>query len=736
MTATQTKVSALPSLEKLKMDERKRSLAADVEDLAPSRKKQLRDENGQQMRMDAEKEKEVENFQKDAILRQMKEYKRDKKHLEDLINDHEKKSKYYDQHLRTIDAWFSQLLDEVRVLAADALPTPPPSATPSTGEEMYKSSLLFTDDETFSVHLALRSDNIKAAIADVFGRLPQASPDVQSLQKSLSEALAKEKTVLSESQRILSENASLHERLEKASYRYMMAEKKLDRAKSQQVQKLERQAYMGGNGEASSPTVGKKGVKSEHAETNGELENGRVASAEAEAARHEALAAAEQRKVQMEDLESENSRLTNELSAARTRLVSLNDDDYAGTSLFKTIKSQHDDVVKRINDLEATNSQLREEVKKFQSERMAYRTQIDDDNRNQSMDIESQIARAEQDLVRIRNSRDELMAQLTIKTSAEDERVNSRQQAEELAQARAQRVQALESEVERLKLQLGESQPPDTTSLDGLDTEALQGKLRTLQSQYDLLSNELPSMESAWRKTQALASKKIAEMAAWEEEKARLNAEKSKADQKYFAAMKAKDSRDGELRILKSQNSRSSEIVTQMKEAESKSKEYIVSLERSIAEYKDNISKLEIEVRSTAQKHKDSSSASDGLKKQIEELKAMIKKRDEEKLSAEKGKNEAEVSLKQVQTRLEDSKKAYEALKKSKTELSSTSSDDWRKVAICPVCNSNIRNTVLKLCGHVFCQSCVKDLISNRSRKCPSCGKGFGSNDQMGIVLT
>ena len=61
---------------------------------------------------------------------------------------------------------------------------------------------------------------------------------------------------------------------------------------------------------------------------------------------------------------------------------------------------------------------------------------------------------------------------------------------------------------------------------------------------------------------------------------------------------------------------------------------------------------------------------------------------------------------------------------------------EQQKVAICPVCNQHIRNTVLKLCGHVFCQECVKDLISNRSRKCPSCGKGFGSNDQMGIVLT
>ena len=58
-----------------------------------------------------------------------------------------------------------------------------------------------------------------------------------------------------------------------------------------------------------------------------------------------------------------------------------------------------------------------------------------------------------------------------------------------------------------------------------------------------------------------------------------------------------------------------------------------------------------------------------------------------------------------------------------------------QRVAICPVCNSNLRDTALKLCGHVFCHVCVQNLISNRSRKCPSCGKAFGANDSMSIVL-
>jgi E3 ubiquitin-protein ligase BRE1 len=63
MTTTQAPQSAaLPSFEKVKMEERKRSLAhLDAEDGAPRAAKRLvKDENGQAMRMDAEKEKDVE----------------------------------------------------------------------------------------------------------------------------------------------------------------------------------------------------------------------------------------------------------------------------------------------------------------------------------------------------------------------------------------------------------------------------------------------------------------------------------------------------------------------------------------------------------------------------------------------------------------------------------------------------------------------------------------------------
>ncbi|KAK1808788.1 E3 ubiquitin-protein ligase bre1 [Friedmanniomyces endolithicus] len=729
---------ALPSHDKLKMDERKRSLAVDADDLAPRARKLLKDENGQPMRMDAEKEKDLESFQKDAIMRQMKDYKRQKKDFEDQYNELSKKTRHHNDHLRIIDAWFTQLLDEIRILARQTLPTPPPSATATAGEEIYGSALLFENSELFSQHLKARSQNIRHAMGEIFGRAQTASPEVEDLRRQLNDLLAKEKEHAVQLRGAMDDRDSLEGKWAAAVERYMMAEKKLDRAKSAQVLKLERQAVMGGNGETSSPMRTKNAgtpVKSEHADVNGELANG-TTGADSEAARREALVVAERQKAQVEEIEAENERLTNELSAARTKLASLSDDDYVDTSMFKGFKSQYEDVITRIDDLEATNIQLREEAQKLQAERTSYRRTIDEENRESTNDTEAQIARAETDLARIRSLRDEIQAELEIRKRTDETRRTSADQARELAEARDSKITALESETERLRLRLGDATPPEDSSLDDLDQEGLKMKLRTLESQHSALCNELSSMELAWKKTSALASLKVSEAASQEELVARLQAEKAKADQKYFAAMKAKDMKEGELRTLRAQNSRSSEIVTQLKDTESKTRELLTNLERQVAESKELLTKLEQQHRVLDQKAKEAQIAAEGLKKQVEQLKALVAGKDKETLIASKAKRDAEVELEKCQVRLEESKKLVETLRKTRAEDNSASSDDWRKLVICPACNEHIRNTVIKLCGHVFCSDCVQRLISNRSRKCPSCGRAFGNGDYMSIVLT
>ena len=622
-------------------------------------------------------------------MRQMKEYKRQKRDFEDQYNQLLARCKYHDEHLRAVDGWFAQLLDEVRTAAGHTFPTPPPSAKdPEIGGEIYGSKLQFQESEVFSEHLHARSESIKGAIHDLFGRLPNTTPEVEEMRRQLNDLLAREKEHAISLRTALDDQESLQERLENASYRYIKAEKALDRAKSSQVQKLERQAIMGGgggNGETSSPAAGKKGgsntpgVKKESSENmvNGDSENG-IQSAELESQRKEAMAVAERQKAQVEEIESENERLTNELSAARTKLASLTDDDYAGTALFKSIKAQYESMISKINDLEATNTQLREEAQKYASDRTRFRQQIDEEARESISESEAQIARAETDLARIRNIRDELNAELNIRKTTEENRRLSAEQARELAEARDSRIRSLENELQRYKLQLGEAEPEGgAADLENLDAEVLRAKVRSLESQQSLLSQELASMEAAWRKTSALAGKKVEEMTVQEEQISRLQAEKAKADQKYFGAMKAKDMRESELRSLKGQNSRSSEIVTQLKETESKTRELVTNLERQLAEGQENMKTLASQHRALEAKAKESGIVVEGLKKQVEEMKGLVGQKDKEVLGAAKAKREAEVELERTVTRLEESKRQVEGLRKSRAQENSASSDDW-----------------------------------------------------------
>ncbi|KAH0188333.1 E3 ubiquitin-protein ligase-like protein bre1, partial [Aureobasidium melanogenum] len=172
----------------------------------------------------------------------------------------------------------------------------------------------------------------------------------------------------------------------------------------------------------------------------------------------------------------------------------------------------------------------------------------------------------------------------------------------------------------------------------------------------------------------------------------------------------------------------------QLKDAENNSRSLIINLEKQISESKESLTSLSQQNRTMQQKLSEGNITLEKLRTQITDMKKLVVSKDAASSTAASAKRQAEVELEEVKVRLEDTKKSLESMKRKGSGRESES-DDWRKIAICPVCNSNLRNTVLKLCSHTFCQGCVQNLIANRSRKCPSCGKAFGHADHMPIVL-
>ncbi|KAF2114905.1 E3 ubiquitin-protein ligase-like protein bre1 [Lophiotrema nucula] len=705
------------------MEDRKRPGGPD--DSAPPAKRQAVLVNGAKSHQDADLpfKDDIEAFQKDAILRQMKDYKRQTAALEAQLRDLDKRAQYHDDHLRTIDSWFDQLIDEIKILSLDAI-----SAAPA--DRAIPATLLSGDNETFAKHLADRREAIVSALSDLFARYPTASPQVGDLQEQLAKQLAQQKTHLNELQQAIEEKEQMSGRLDMATHRYMVAEKKLDRLKSAQIQKLERSAIA--NVVKDEPSAATNGAEAVNGIANGAVNE------ELETARDEAVAAASKRKEQLEALEAENKKLTEQLTALNVKLTGLSDDDYAKTDLFKTLKSQHEDVIKRINNLEATNIQLREEAQKFQAERTAYRMRVDEENRNSLTETEGNLVTAEANVARIRNHRDQLVAQVAVLESGQRNVDASTRESRELVSACEKRIAALESEAERLRLQLAErdtTEEQTTPVLESMGPEQLRSKVVALEKQCKLLSDELPALETAWKKAQALAAKKVAEVAATEEHIARLNADKAKAEQKYFSAMKAKEALGDQVKILKAQGSKSTEVVAQLKEADTASRTLVDKLEKQSAEMRAQMEDLTVQYRTIQQKVNESAITSEGHVGQIAELKKLLETKDTSYLAAKHAQREAETDKEKMAAQVGGLEKQIEYWKDKNSSNQSDEAAMMQMLLLCQVCKTNFKDTVIKTCGHVFCNTCVQDRLINRQRKCPNCSRAFGNGDIMRVHL-
>ncbi|OJD22301.1 hypothetical protein ACJ73_06352 [Blastomyces percursus] len=735
----------------VKMEDRKRPAAYDPNESTPPLKKQATSLNGgakPHPDTDMPWKDDLERFQKDAILRQMQEYKREKSLLEAKLKELTKATEYHNDHLRIIDAWFKQLIDEVKVIV-DA------SDNETQDKQPFPSALLFADHDNFEKHLRARSDDIKATISKLFSRPVNVSAEVTHLQGQLAKKLAEEKVAIAELEKSLTEKQQLEERLDAASLRYMVAEKKIDRARSLTVARLEKQYILG----AQRPGGDNLSVKREDSSSSNGVGDSSDRVAELEEGRNRAIAISEKQKEQLEKLETENSKLLTQVTEFNMKLSKLSDEDYAHTDLFKQLKSQHEDVIKRINHLEATNVQLREEAEKLQAERNAYRIQIENESQVAVGEKEAQLAKTESDLARIRNARDELLADQQMRKAAQEQERTSICQTRELLDAKESRISALESEIERLQLHI-EGIKNTSPSIEDLPLEDLRVKYQTLEKQYEMLNTELASMQTAFTKTSKLASQKLADLNVLEEKVQRLTAEKSKADQKYFAAMKSKEARDAELRSLRIQNMKSSDIVSQLKEAETTTRSLVSNVEKQLTETKETLTNTVSQYHGARQQLAEADIVIQGLNLQVTELKKQIVTKDSSLSSATSACRKAETEVEGLKATLADTKKSLESWRNKGLGNSSSEYEMLRaslhlpqfhtsyvwcmsilltfvkqSLALCTVCRRNFKNTVIKTCGHVFCKECVEERLTSRSRKCPNCNKSFGSNDYMHITL-
>ena len=204
--------------------------------------------------------------------------------------------------------------------------SPPPShdirnrkLTP-LADNVFKSSLQFTDNDAFESHLKERSAVIGDIISRFQSKVADVSPDVADLQGQLAKKLAEEKVHISELEKTIAEKQQLEESLETASLRYMMAEKKLDRARSVTAAKLEKGYIMGNQRPASESAQTKR---EESSPANGGTPTG-DRSTELEESNNQLVAVSEKQKEQLQKLETENANLMAQITEVKMKVFAPN----------------------------------------------------------------------------------------------------------------------------------------------------------------------------------------------------------------------------------------------------------------------------------------------------------------------------------------------------------------------------------------------------------------------------
>lgn len=444
----------------------------------------------------------------------------------------------------------------------------------------------------------------------------ELAPDSVALEGKIVKLLSAQKEYLLKLDRLDAEKDQLSEQLNAATLRYFKAEKKLDRAKSAQVQKLEQQAFAN----ATRPAA-LSGEGSQEAEANGTAD-------ELLLKYEEASASAAKQKEQLDAILAEIKTLQDENSNMKARRDAWTDDDFVRSDVFKQFKSQNEDLIKRVNNLEATNRHLREEAEKLQAERTAFKTQFEADANQVTQELEADIMARDQDLARVRSARDEILAENTQRKASMDQERASLAHIKDLVAAKEDHIAALESELARLKPSDNEEMVSPADEDEELSSEELRQKYKKLQQDFRAINQELPSIEKAYKKMKDLAQKKVMDFAALEDKVALLIAEKSKADQKYFAARKDADTRNNEIRSLRHQNGKSSEIIAQLKELEAQNRTLLSSLEKQLADLRQANATLVADNKKMETSSLEAVRRTDALNRQISDLTNLVKSRD------------------------------------------------------------------------------------------------------------
>lgn len=641
-------------------------------------------------------QQDVLYFKKEAIWRQMRFYKLQADQLQLELSKYEKRYQNFVAAHQLLEAWYSQILKSCNL------------------------------EEEPQIDLSASTSSIQEALEARTAKLADLLKSVDSDGSGLRDLLKLE-GCLAASQK---QKEDLEEKLAELQNELTALRKLKDRTELATLQRIQSNSLA--KTEEAEPSNGKH-------DKDGSIENGNVDASDTVVISTADKEELEQLRIQAEELKAaiETSKqslekMSRRLEGAETynqslkeRLSNLTDEDLSKSSKFVELVTQNKSLQESLAQTSKFQQELVDKVKALEEKDGNYSKLVDQELADENTRLKETLSRSENDLARIRAIRDELLAKQTILNS-EMENKKTNAAVNELNRVLSERLSKLEKTREE------EYERKEDSNLHSLSKEELIKRLH-------ILSSEVKEIEAAFQQTRSLSLDKLKETIDNEGLMKKLTIEKNKADQKYFASMRVKDSLSAENKVLKSQIAKSQELILKFNETEKAYLSKIEILTKSVNDYK-VIKEMSIQENTQLQKNlKMLNKTRDNLVKELSDI-----KQEAAELKKQNGGLTNEMNAKSMAcSKLEAKLRATESLlqKYKQNNTSSILEEDekqleaLRSITKCSVCLKNWKNTAITACGHVFCDGCVQERLAARLRRCPTCNKGFSSNDLLSIHL-
>lgn len=441
--------------------------------------------------------------------------------------------------------------------------------------------------------------------------------------------------------------------------------------------------------------------------------------------------------------------LNESIRSTTNRLMHLSDSDLQNAYQYRNLRRKVEEVLYQLDKLEALNAQYQREKSILVSERTGFQDRVRRDADQRIDDLQNRLTKAESDVARIRAARDDILGSLNIKKAQEAEKLKSLDHLKELVEIRDSRIKSLEQEIKRIKAEEA-VEPPESAlaEIENASIEQLRDMVKRLKQQNASLVEELPELEAAFHSAHQKATAKILDFAEREAKLSKLVAEKAKADEKYFSAMRSKDALNVEYQKVRGQLTRNAEWVQQLKESEKKSLHQVGVLEHRAEDLTSKATNLERDKAFLSTKLSECERRVDSLHALNERLNSDMRNRDKAVRQEVELRRTSEQEVAKLKKQLEVQAVGLANANaggggnngggvngKPSMDLVDLQVQELRAMAICSVCTKNWKNTAIKVCGHVFCDECAMERLNARLRKCPLCNKQFSHSDLLPVHL-